>query len=200
MNMKKIILFGLMGLLLAACSEGDDDPVTDSHTSVSPTTYRALYEGVWTIDGITLEQTYSVSYFRKEETSYVMFQAFPYEFLVKSIFPEIGAFSIGQPSTQLLMTLSSVGYSTSAFYYENTFDNADSPQRISMNVVPAEGEPFTLAFDLLPDILTFVSNETSASCILTLKRVEITYADGQQKTLVLNPERIMTFTSTKRVE
>ena len=199
MNMKRFILFGLMGLLLAACSEGDDDSSVDLHTSVSPTTYRALYEGVWTVDGTTLEQTYNVSYFRKETAQYVMFPTFPYEYLVKSIFPEIGV-SIGQPMTQQLMTLSSVGYSASANYYVNTFDNADSPQRISLNVVPAGGEPFTLAYDLLPEMLTFVSNETSASCILTLKRVEITYADGQQKTLVLNPERIMTFTSTKRVE
>jgi len=218
MNMKRIILFGLIGLLMAACKEGDDDPINErqqynytgdnSSDSNSPDGYSPdddsslvgeSFEGLWVVDDTVIDQTYITSFSLNPEFRYVQFTTFPYEALVNWLLPDVVDYRIEKPLNPLIMGLSSVGYSTNALYYENTISQAGGPQLLSFGVVPSTGEPFTLTLEVLPVKSTYVISGSSASCILTLMRIKITYANEEEKTWVLNPEKTMIFTSTKKV-
>jgi hypothetical protein len=51
----------------------------------------------------------------------------------------------------------------------------------------------------LYDQSVFSFNNTAASCILAVKQVFVTDADGEQRVVVMNPERKLMFVSIKRV-
>ena len=97
------------------------------------------------------------------------------------------------------MLLSSVGYSTSADYYSGSTSASNTYGQLVFQMEDADGSTVDVTLDLVPTASTAVVSQTYASCILTVKRITTTDNSGKSTIWVLNPERKMTFTSTKRL-
>ena len=86
--------------------------------------------------------------------------------------------------------------------YQMTYDgkyDGTNEKRITFDAITPSGDTLTIKLDLLYDQSVFSFSETAASCILAVKQVFVTDADGEQRVVVMNPERKLTFVSIKRV-
>lgn len=196
MNMKKIILFGLLGLLLAACSVADDESADFFNDSDYMST-STVYEGVWSINDVPVEQTFSVvCYYQSGQLVKVAFPTFPLRAVAESILTESKVTDIDEENDDFAVWVSMVGNSAMNNYY-----NADQAtyQHMSFGVITQDQRKATLKLNLNPANSVFSFSNSAASCVLAVERAELTYEDGEHKTLALNPARKLTFVSTKRM-
>lgn len=192
--MKKIILFGLLGLLLAACSDADDGAYqSDMKNAIDG---ELCFEGVWSINDVPVEGTYTTVSYPDMGGMYVCFKTFPYQALVNDMLKETKVTDIDEESNDFAVRVSMVGNSATNSYY-----NADQAtyQYMSLAVITQDQGRTTVRLGLNPGNSIFSFSEKAASCVLVVERVEMYNEEGQHKTLVLNPTRKLTFVSTKRL-
>lgn len=82
--------------------------------------------------------------------------------------------------------------------YDGKYDGTNE-KRITFDTITPSGDTLTIKLDLLYDQSVFSFNNTAASCILVVKQVFVTDAVGEQRVVVMNPERKLMFVSIKRL-
>ena len=210
--MKSFFLVGLIGLMVTACSTGDDDDLlfVDLRSRIDSIDRQIVdYEGKWSIDGVPVEQTYTVTYVFNQDNDEmeVVFPTFPYQAATEHILPDVNVTNCVMPRA-LSLQISLVGQSMKNNYFNaveavsmvGKIDALDfGLKQLSYYVkTPEEGTiVITLGLDYSQSVFSF--SDTSAGCILVLQHVEMYYEDGRHKTLVLNPAIKLTFVSTKRL-
>lgn len=199
MKIRRIIGLLLAGLLLTSC--GTDDEADDNYTECSGNN-AILYEGIWSIDDAPIEQSYYISF----RQSAVVFQTFPYQAVLDSLMPDLKDCHVVEHSLPPVITLTIVGNTGANSYYnmdqyQMTYDGkyeGTNEKRITFDAITPSGDTLTIKLGLLYDQSVFSFSETAASCILVVKQVFVTDADGEQRVVVMNPERKLTFVSIKR--
>lgn len=192
----KMLCISLLACLLTACAT--DDEGDGSMKYFDSNVVGATFEGVWNIDGTPAEQTSLLIYSNENALQTVTFGNFPYAVALSTLLPQLEGYQAVEPDTPPTFIFSSIGYSTSANYAEMYTPKGDDYDHILFEAIGTDGDAASVTLDLLPSKSTFVISETTANCILTVKRLHLTCADGQQQTWALNPERKLTFTSTKK--
>lgn len=193
------LLIALTALILVCCTTDDGAEMGYTTASVNETAATISFEGVWSVDNVAIEQTYIVTQFFEAGIPCIAFVTFPYEAVMARLLPQVQQpVSVPQPSQPPIIHLQQVGYSVSADYYEQASSSSSAYERITFGARGEDGTQFTVALDLLPSGSTFMVGQQSATCILSVKRIELTAAEGQPRLWVYNPEHILTFTSTKR--
>lgn len=204
-RMRKVIVLGLTGLLLVACSIGSGD---ESEYNMEPSnksdviaqTEKTVFEGVWSIDDMPVEQSHTLTYYTKGDSTFIVFPTFPYEAVVRLFLPDVQNFHLTEPAP-LTFPLVQVGYS----HVNNYYEQAQTPEQgtenwpVMFSVTTAEESSFTVSLSILPSESTFAISKTAANCLLVVKRMKISYPNEQPRTWVLNPERRLTFISTRRL-
>lgn len=198
--MKRIILFGLTALLLAACSTDDVDDF--NNIEMSSNQGDISYEGIWSIDDEPVEQYYTVAYGQDESGTVmiVSFPTFPYQALADQILRDINIAEIPEQTKDFQMRVSMVGNSVTCSYYDvsEVKTHEASGTYLTFDVVTKEARKVTVKLGLQTDECIFSFSDNAASCVLVVECAELTYEDGEHKTLVVDPVRKMTFVSTKR--
>lgn len=187
MKMKRLFIFCLMGLLFAACSKDEEDEIWVDNFTYIP---YVMYEGVWSIDDVPVEGTYTFSCTAHKIT----FQSFPYQALLNNIQK---GFKVTGPS-DFVLDVSMVGNSMTNCYF-----NANQNQKygdLSLRVVTQDDRKAKITLSLKQDETIFSMGDAEASCILVVDHVDIDYENGEHKTLELSPVRKLTFVSTKRIK
>ncbi|MBQ8462608.1 MAG: hypothetical protein IJ544_00630 [Prevotella sp.] len=192
----KMLCIGLLACLLAACSVEDGDDISTEYFDANQV--AMTFEGVWNIDGTPAEQPSLLTYANQGDQQTVTLQAFPYDVALSTLTPDLQDYQVVEPATAPTFTLSPIGYSASANYTEMLTSKGEDYGHIQFGAISTDGDEVSVVLDLLPSKSTFVVSETTANCILMVKRLHLTRADGQQRTWALNPERRLTFTSTRR--
>ena len=196
MNMKKIILFGMLGLLLAACNTSDDETYENSMKGVMDAIGKELrFEGVWSINDVPVEGTYTTVCHPDMEGMYV-FKTFPYQALVNDMLKDAQITDIDEENSNLAVQVSMVGNSATNCYYNA---NQAMYQYMSFDVITQDEGRATVKLGLDSANSVFSFSDKSASCILVVERVEMDYENGQHKTLALSGVRKLTFVSTKKL-
>jgi hypothetical protein len=206
MKIRRIIGLLLAGLLLTGC--GTDDEADRYVNLITPTgTPTAItnvyYEGIWSIDEASEEKSDTI-FFNQFS---VIFPTFPYQAVLNSLMPELKDCRAVKPKLPPVITLTIVGNTGANNYYnmdqyQMTFDGryeGTNEKRITFDAITPSGDTLTIKLDLLYDQSVFSFNNTAASCILVVKQVFVTDAVGEQRVVVMNPERKLTFVSIKRV-
>lgn len=224
MEIRKKIALGLIGLLLAACSTGDADNEfsSDLPVSANDVTADTAFEGVWSIDDTPLDQTFTIVYQTRKGKPLVMFPTFPYKPVLNRVIGGMektdvaggatigntdnsldmivsGDYSIVPSATSPTLELSSVGYSSSANYFEQSNSKQGEDGLLLFGLVSARGDNLTVTLGLQSNETTFVVSEAAANCILMVKRVTVAETNGEKRTWVLNPAMRMTFVSTRKL-
>ncbi|MBR1447564.1 MAG: hypothetical protein IJ588_02305 [Prevotella sp.] len=191
-----ILCMGLLACLLAACSVDDEADASPKYFDTNM--MGVTFEGVWNIDGTPAEQTSLLIYSYENALQTVTFSKFPYDVALSTLMPDLQGYRAVEPSTPPTFILSSIGYSASANYAGIISSKGEDYAYIPFEAIGTDGDAVSIVLDLSPSKSTFVVSETTANCILMVKRLHLTRADGQQQTWALNPERKLTFTSTKK--
>lgn len=223
MEKRKVIALGLMVLMmLGGCSEGDNE---DSYMDMpnADENVFAVFEGVWSIDDTPIEQTFPMACQTNGSQPFVKFPSLPYKAIVNRVMGgktnhmtleesmdkseedcastnDVNDFSIVEPVVAPTLTLSPVGYSSTANYYGQASSTHETYEPLSFGMTSADEGTLTVTLGMLPGESTFVIGETAANCLLVVKRVIITYPNSGQRTWVLDPEMRMAFISTKRLK
>lgn len=209
----RITLMVLAGLLMAACSEGEDgdDSVnysfnpTEENGNPSPSGSELvdtiMYEGIWSIDGTPLEQRYTIAYVvdYQRGSEIVKFPTFPYQAIAEHVLTDAKVADIVEPDRLSGLSINYVGKSAANSYYDaitGSTDNDYWPLSSYMVITEDEGSIIlTLGLNYDESVLSF--SKTSASCILVVPRVKLYYDDDRHRTLELSPAMKLTFVSTK---
>lgn len=205
MKIRKIILSLLAGLLMASCST--DDREVGSASMMADNDSILSFEGVWSVNDVPVEQTYALSCSYHNGQQYVMFYSFPFEAVTAYILPDVKVAGGAEPLMTMTMRLAHVGNSDMSEYYnavsaaQTATDKNSSEQsaRLSYKVITQEEGPVVVTLGLLTDQSVFSLSNKAFGCILMVEHVEMDYADGRHRKLVLNPARKLTFVSTKRL-
>ena len=213
----RIILMMLAGLLMTACTTGEDGDYSDSYLN-NPTEKQEngdpspsdselvdtiVFEGIWSIDGTPLEQHYSIvcilDYQRNRES--VKFLTFPYQAVAEHVLTDTQIADIVEPDRLVELLINYVGKSAEYSYYDAVTESAANYSwPLSSYAVRTEDEGtivLTLGLKYNESVLSF--SKTSANCILVVPTVELYYDDDRHRTLELNPAMKLSFVSTKRL-
>ena len=194
------IAFVLTALLMTACSIGDDESIgADMVYSPDMNQAAIAFEGVWAVDDTPVSETAVVSFVPNGDGMRMTFTSFPCEGVVSSLLSDLQHLKRSGATQPQMMLLSSVGYSTSADYYSGSTSASNTYGQLTFQMEDADGSTVDVTLDLVPTASTAVVSQTYASCILMVKRIATTDNSGKSTIWVLNPERKMTFTSTKRL-
>lgn len=216
MKMKRIRIIGLLlaGLLMTACSEGEDgdDSVnysfnpTEENGNPSPSGSELvdtiMYEGIWSIDGTPLEQRYTIAYVLDYHrgSEIVKFLTFPYQAIAEHVLTDSRVVGIMDPARSFGLLINYVGKSYSESYYDAIVgDTSDDTIPLAYNVRTEDEGTIILTLGLNYDESVLSFSKTSASCILVVPRVKLYYDDDRHRTLELSPAMKLTFVSTKRL-
>ncbi len=216
MKMKRIRIIGLLltGLLMTACSEGEDgdDSVnysfnpTEENGNPSPSGSELvdtiMYEGIWSIDGTPLEQRYTIAYVLDYHrgSEIVKFLTFPYQAIAEHVLTDSRVVGIMDPARSFGLLINYVGKSYSESYYDAIVgDTSDDTIPLAYNVRTEDEGTIILTLGLNYDESVLSFSKTSANCILVVPRVKLYYDDDRHRTLELSPAMKLTFVSTKRL-
>lgn len=201
MKTRSIWMWLLATLLLTACSVDDDTAQYDLNDSNKTAEEDMAFEGVWSIDDEPIAQTYTVVWAYQNGHPAVVLPTFPYEAVLKHLLPELGNSQVKTPDVPAIISIAPVGFTSNSSYYEVMRPDIQQgyayDSSLMFEAIIADGA-VKVTLGLLVDKSVFSNSLTSANCILFIKTVKTVDADGQQRTLALNPERVMTFVSTKR--
>lgn len=218
MKMKRIRIIGLLlaGLLMTACSEGEDGDYSDSYLnnptgkqengdpspSDSELVDTIVYEGIWSIDGTPLEQRYTIAYVLDYHrgSEIVKFLTFPYQAIAEHVLTDSRVVGIMDPARSFGLLINYVGKSYSESYYDAIVgDTSDDTIPLAYNVRTEDEGTIILTLGLNYDESVLSFSKTSANCILVVPRVKLYYDDDRHRTLELSPAMKLTFVSTKRL-
>lgn len=212
----RIILMMLTGLLMTACTTGEDGNYSDSYLN-NPTEKQEngdpspsdselvdtiVYEGIWSIDGTPLEQQYTVACIynisRGQQT--VTFPTFPYQAIAEHAVPDMKVVGIIQPAQPFELEITLLGYSEMAAYYSSYSSGKDySWSSFTYTVITEDEGHIGIKLGLNYEESAYSLSRTSANCILIVNQLELYYDDDRHRTLELNPAMKLTFVSTKRL-
>lgn len=200
--MKKILFAVGLAVAVAACSTDDGDAMMENpnYDDSKEMLASVSFEGVWSIDDEPLGQTYVLTLSEKNGLPCLMLNTFPYKAVANKLLPESLQLATVMPSVQPpSLYLQQVGFSELNSYYQQDATNSSPSVPISFNALTVDGTETMVTLELLPSVFTCVVNQEAADCILAVKRIEVMPVDGQPRQWMLNPERKLTFTSTKRI-
>ncbi len=199
--MRKIV-FVLTALLMAACSTGDDEPINMDAEYFSPSNKNQVamvFEGVWAVGDIQVSGTAVVSFMLSGDGMRMTFPSFPYKGVFSSLLPDLQHLNNSEAAQSPVLSMGSVGYSASANYYSGTTSTGNPSGQLAFQMKDADGSTVIVTLDLETTTSTAVIGQNYANCILMVKRIITTDSNRKPTIWVLNPERKLTFTSTKRL-
>lgn len=202
--MKKILFAVGLAAAVAACSTDDGEvtnPMEEPYYNDSiGMLASASFEGFWMVDDEPLEQAYVLTLMEKNGLPCLTLNTFPYQAVANKLLPESLQLVSVMPSVlPPTLYLKQVGYSEHNNYYQQEATNSSPYVPISFNAKTADGTETMVTLELLPSASTCVISQEAADCLLAVKRIEVRPVDGQPRQWMLNPERKLTFTSTKRI-
>lgn len=198
--MMRKIGFVLTALLMTACSIGDDESIgADMMYSPDMNQTAIVFEGVWAVDDTPVSETAVVSFVPSGDGMRMTFTSFPCEGVVSSLLSDLQHLKRSGATQPQMLSMSSVGYSASADYFSGSTSASSTYGQLTFQMEDADGSTVDVTLELLPTASTAVVSQTYANCILMVKCITTTDNSGKSTIWVLNPERKMTFTSTKRL-
>lgn len=204
--MEKIFLISaLLVMCLTACSvdNGDEQEqanVISYEDSYAPMSESAAFEGQWTLDDKPVEAGSIVTCLLQDASPRLELTTFPYQAVAELLLPLSPLpSSVDASSHPPLLRLRQVGYSSTAAYYELQAPDDDLLVPISFKGQSADGTVLSVTLRLQPAASTCMVGSQTVNCIFSLKRIVVEPADGQPRQWVFNPERKLTFISTKRL-
>lgn len=206
--MKKLfILPCLVAALAVACTTDDatDAAMADSQEYSNAVAEVSLFEGVWSLDDTPFGQKYELEHYVSGAVQRIVLRTFPYQQVLAQLLPNPDDISNAGTDQHPMLTLAPIGHSALATYSEvvDASDGAaevfDSPKtEIPFRARLADGTVVEVSLELQASESTFVLSDMAASCILSVRRVVMTYPDGERTIRALNPARTLTFISAKK--
>ena len=203
MKMKRIRIIGLLlaGLLLTGCAADEDLGVNNGIAEENGGS--VFYEGIWSIDDTPIEQDYMIAWTYKDSNPAIVLPNFPYQAVLDNLLPEFQGSRVKEPATPSVIQLGYVGYTSANSYYDassnNNVDGSPYEGFLLFDIITDDETPLSAELHLISNQSVFSFNNTSANCVLTIDKAYI-YKDGDKpRVVVLNPERKLTFVSTKRL-